>query len=108
MRSLSKTREGLSISFPKSFSKSKDSTAIYNLKRINSKVNGKNLFNLVYKNKNGNKSKEDKDGADEEAGFRDTLDDTVYRKMYPNFMLERTKKSKIGPLKIQAMPIKYS
>ncbi|WP_298782673.1 hypothetical protein [uncultured Polaribacter sp.] len=51
---ITKTRKGLSISFPKSFSKSKDSTAIYNLKRINSDVNGKNLFNLVYKNKNGN------------------------------------------------------
>jgi len=49
-----KSRDGLSISFPKSFSKSTDSTAIYNLKRVDSKTNGKNLFNLVYKNKNGN------------------------------------------------------
>ena len=44
----------MSISFPKSFSKSSDSTAVYNLKRINSDINGKNLFNLVYKDKNGN------------------------------------------------------
>jgi predicted chitinase len=49
-----KSRDGLSISFPKSFSKSTDSTALYILKRIDSKTNGKNLFNLVYKNKNGN------------------------------------------------------
>lgn len=51
---ITKSRGSLSISFPKSFSKSKDSTAVYNLKRINSEANGENLFNLVYKNKNGN------------------------------------------------------
>ncbi|WP_318308871.1 hypothetical protein [Flagellimonas crocea] len=57
---ITKSRGSRSISFPKSFSKSKDSTAIYNLKRINSETNGKNLYNLVYKNKNGNN--EDGDG----------------------------------------------
>jgi predicted chitinase len=51
---VTKSRDELSISFPKSFSKGNDSTAVYNLKRIDSKMNGKNLFNLVYKNKNGN------------------------------------------------------
>jgi len=56
---ITKSRDGLSISFPKSFSKSTDSTANYNLKRVDSKTNGKNLFNLVYKNKNGNSEEGD-------------------------------------------------
>ena len=54
-----KSREGLSIFFPKSFSKSKDSTAIYIQKRVNGTINGKRLFNLVYKNKNGNTKSDD-------------------------------------------------
>lgn len=57
---ITKSRGSLSISFPKSFAKSKDSTADYNLKKVNSETNGKRLYNLVYKNKNGNK--EDGDG----------------------------------------------
>ncbi|UNY99054.1 fibronectin type III domain-containing protein [Zhouia spongiae] len=59
IETITKSRNGFSIIFPESFSKSKDSTASYVLKRINDKVNGKNLLNLVYNNKNGNNTDED-------------------------------------------------
>lgn len=56
---IKKTKKKRTISFPQYFTLSNDADANYILKPVNPAANGKNLFNMVYKNKNGNFEEDD-------------------------------------------------